>query len=552
MYQSPVKGPEIGDIIEDKYRIDSLIGEGGMGKVFRVTHTKLDKTFALKLMHFDRDLKKEALENQILRFKREAETLAKVTHPNIVAITDFGVLPQSNLPYIVMEYLEGKSLRQILREKGTLSEPKAIEIAKQIAAGLHEAHTRGIVHRDLKPENIMVQQFADGSINVRILDFGIAKLIGKAAEDNRDLTGTDLAGTLKYIAPEQLSGLPVDARTDVFNISLIVYEMLTGTVPSVLIGKYKSLVEMRPGATPELSELIARGLKQDPAERPQSALEFKQELDKITKGFVKEDIQKELSIAASVTQTAIEKPVPIEPQPQQKSIVTQLLAITLGLIVGAALYQILKQPDKSPEDGPAAVKIPETVIPATVFIKGGKTKIGNDKADEYSRPEHEVELKPFRISKFLVTNRQYAEFVKQTKRQPPPNWNGGTPPADALEKPVVFVSWHDANEYCLWLSQGTTKRYRLPTEQEWEYVASKAIDLAVEEIANSYTEWTGSELTLYPGSRLKLDRELLEANTMVFRGKNLSTGKGDIYYRGYQPKTYSAGDLGFRVVCNAD
>lgn len=555
MSQTPTTGPEIGDVIDEKYRIDSLLGEGGMGKVFRVTHIKLDKTFALKLMHFDQSATQtEAGENQVLRFKREAEVLAKITHPNVVMITDFGVLPSSNLPYIVMEYLEGRSLRQILRDTGTLSETEAIDIAKQIAAGLHEAHTRGIIHRDLKPENIMVQRFSDGAISVRVLDFGIAKLMGKAAEDSnaKDLTGSDLTGTLKYIAPEQLFGLPVDARTDVFNIGLIIYEMLTGVVPPVMMGKYKSLTEMRPGATQQLSDLIAKSLKQNPDERPQSALEFKKELDKITQAFVKEDIEKELVLEVNKMNS---QQVPILEQPApKKSSAGLIIAIVAVLIAGGAfgVWKFTQQGSNTQPNGVTIVKIPESAIPATIYIKGAKTTIGDDKADEYSRPAHEVELKAFQISKFLVTNRQYAEFVKQTKHQPPPHWNSPSPPADALEKPVVNVSWEDAKAYCIWLSQGTTKVFRLPTEQEWEYAARNATKFGVEEIATTNTEWTGSELALYPGSRLKLTQELINAHTMVFRGKDLNSGKGDIFYRGYQPKSYIALDLGFRIACDAD
>lgn len=556
MSQAPTAGPEIGDVIDEKYRIDSLLGEGGMGKVFRVTHIKLDKTFALKLMHFNQSAQTEAGENQILRFKREAEVLAKITHPNVVMITDFGVLPSSNLPYIVMEYLEGKSLRQILKDTGTLSEPEAIDIAKQIAAGLHEAHTRGIIHRDLKPENIMVQKFADGSISVRVLDFGIAKLMGKAAEDSsaKDLTGSDLTGTLKYIAPEQFFGLPVDARTDVFNIGLIIYEMLTGVVPPVMMGKYKSLTDMRPGATQQLSDLIASSLKQDPDERPQSALDFKKELEKISQAFVKEDLEKELSSVLEIQKMNTQQIATLEAATPKKRSTGIVIGLTLALVAGGAfgVWKFTHNESTTQPNGVTLVKIPESAIPATVYIKAAKTLIGDDRADEYSRPMHEVELKAFKISKFLVTNRQYAEFVKQTKHQPPPHWNSPSPPADALEKPVVNVSWEDAKAYCIWLSQGTDKMFRLPTEQEWEYVARNATKFGVEEIAITNTEWTSSELSLYPGSRLKLTQELINAHTMVFRGKDLNSGKGDIFYRGYQPKNYIATDLSFRVACDAD
>src|SRR5262249_31613388 len=131
----------IGTVIDNKYRIDSLIGEGGMGKVFRVTHLQLNKTFALKLIS-------AVNAKRLLRFKREAEALAKINHPNVVMVTDFG-MTTDDLPYIVMEYIEGVTLYRFCKLEGPLSEKQVVHIAKQICAGLHEAHLQGIVHRDL-------------------------------------------------------------------------------------------------------------------------------------------------------------------------------------------------------------------------------------------------------------------------------------------------------------------------------------------------------------------------------------------------------------------
>ncbi|KAF0211789.1 MAG: serine/threonine protein kinase, partial [bacterium] len=254
--------------------------------VFRVNHINLGKTFALKLMSFsiaevDSKQLQEIDSNRLIRFKREAEALAKINHPNIVSIIDFGVI-SGHFPYIVMEFVDGKSLRDILNEK-TFSEREAVQIIKQVCSGIHEAHILGIIHRDLKPENIMIQRLSTGELLARVLDFGIAKLtkLNKSDEKNLNITGNDTPGTMKYMAPEQFMSLGIDARTDIFTICLILYEMLTGEIPPVMIGKYKSVAEMRPGVTPGLSLLVSKGLSLSPDDRAQSALELRNELELI-------------------------------------------------------------------------------------------------------------------------------------------------------------------------------------------------------------------------------------------------------------------------------
>jgi eukaryotic-like serine/threonine-protein kinase len=258
-----------GTTIDNKYRIDCLIGQGGMGKVFRVTHVHLSKVFALKLMN-------PGNQKRLSRFRREAEALAKINHPNVVAVTDFGVINES--PYIVMDYLEGMTLRFYLKMKGTLTEKEAIAIGRQVCAALHMAHNNNIVHRDLKPENIMIQWLTDGDMIVRVVDFGLAKLA--EGEGGANLTEErETLGTLKYMPPEQLYHLPLDQRADIFSFCLIMYEMLTGQVPQVAIARPRALYELRPEITLRLSDIIMRGLSQQASERPESISEVKKELE---------------------------------------------------------------------------------------------------------------------------------------------------------------------------------------------------------------------------------------------------------------------------------
>lgn len=269
-----ITDPMVGTQIEGKYRVDKLLGQGGMGKVFKVTHLKLSKTFALKLMH---PAQVTANPANLVRFEREAEALARITHPNVVMVTDFGVISEQN-PYIVMEYIEGISLRKLLKDEGQLSERQAINITKQICAGLHEAHRQGIVHRDLKPENIMIQIFDDGERMARVLDFGIAVM---KESSSPTLTEDWSMGTLKYMSPEQMYGVPLDARSDIFTICLMIYEMLTGVVPIAMMGKVAQLCELRPSVTPTLGEIVHRGISLDVSARQRTVLELKRELETV-------------------------------------------------------------------------------------------------------------------------------------------------------------------------------------------------------------------------------------------------------------------------------
>lgn len=268
---------ELGTIIDSKYRIDELIGQGGMGKVYRVTHLQLTKVFALKLMN----LLSETDDHRLTRFRREAETLAKINHPNVVIVTDFGVTVD-NVPYIVMEHVEGESLRTLLRRQNKLSERQALQIAKQICAGVYAAHSQGIIHRDLKPENIIIQQLPDGEMLTRVLDFSIAKLLQQNDAEVENITGDEeLLGTMKYMTPEQFMGTNVDARADVFAICLITYEMLTGVVAPAAMSLAQPLRELRPDISPRLNDIIHRGLSQAAHARQSSALDLKRDLESL-------------------------------------------------------------------------------------------------------------------------------------------------------------------------------------------------------------------------------------------------------------------------------
>jgi eukaryotic-like serine/threonine-protein kinase len=210
-----------GSIIGGNYRVDRILGEGGMGTVFAVTHTKLNKKFALKL------LKKELAKDPDTRarFLLEAQAAGQIHHPNVVEITDYASLPDGSA-YLVMEYLDGQPLSKMIKLGGAIPALRAASIIRDVANALSAAHELGIVHRDLKPDNVFVIQQKGREIS-KILDFGVAKVAGSAK-----LTRTGMVfGTPHYMSPEQASGGVIDGRTDIYALGVIMYEMFAGRVP---------------------------------------------------------------------------------------------------------------------------------------------------------------------------------------------------------------------------------------------------------------------------------------------------------------------------------
>jgi serine/threonine protein kinase len=272
-------------LIIDKYRLDTLLARGGMGVIYVGTHLELERPVAIKLLLPNFDTEGQALE----RFRREARAIARIKHPNIVDIYDYGVLPEGEA-YIVMELAQGETLHQHLKQMGRLSSAAALEIARQIAEGMDAAHSNGVVHRDLKPSNIVLATESDGRLRVKIVDFGIAKITQQLSSDDATLTATGtLVGTPRYMSPEQCAGTEVDARSDIYSLGILLYEMLAGRppfegdTPVALALKHiheppPPITDQRNDVPPLLAQLVAETLLTNPAERPQSAREVAQRL----------------------------------------------------------------------------------------------------------------------------------------------------------------------------------------------------------------------------------------------------------------------------------
>ncbi len=251
----------IGVILVETYRIDRLIGEGGMGSVYEAAHIRLPKKFAVKFLNVSLLGNVEAL----LRFRREAEVVAALDHPSIVGLFDYN-LTDDGVPYVVLEYLDGEHLgKRIARGKLTVGE--TMRILVPVASALEFAHKRDVVHRDMKPENIILQHNGE---SVKVVDFGIAKIRG-----GLELTAQNtILGTVPYMAPEQLTGGKIDARVDQFALGALAYEMLSGkmafaaeSVPAAAAKVAHYHPEPIAGVSKAINQAIARALAKAPGDR---------------------------------------------------------------------------------------------------------------------------------------------------------------------------------------------------------------------------------------------------------------------------------------------
>jgi predicted ATPase/tRNA A-37 threonylcarbamoyl transferase component Bud32/Tfp pilus assembly protein PilF len=271
----------IGAVVDGKYRVDALLGSGGMGAVYRATHVQLERAVALKVVRADRLADATAVE----RFRREAVAVARLSHPRIVTVHDYGIEPDSGA-YLVLELLDGRSLRAELAERGRIAVADALDLMCQACSAVESAHRAGVIHRDLKPENIFLERprGTDSARSAKVLDFGLAKM--EAAVSARSLTQPGaVMGTPDYMSPEQCQGEEADARSDVYALGCVLYEMLTGrppfVAPTALALVYKHVAEaprrpseLVPEIAPSLDEAVLRALAKAPGERHRTAEAF--------------------------------------------------------------------------------------------------------------------------------------------------------------------------------------------------------------------------------------------------------------------------------------
>ncbi len=280
----------VGQVVADRYYVVKKLGEGGMGHVYLAEHVKMGRRSAIKVMNPAMVHDPDA----VARFNREASNASRITHPNVCAIYDFGETPDG-LIYLAMEFIEGEPLTDLLEREGALPVPRATAIFLQTADALQAAHDLGIVHRDLKPDNIMLSRKKGGGDTVKVVDFGIAKAVG-GDQAGQKVTKTGLVvGTPEFMSPEQLSGDPLDGRSDLYSLALVFYRMLIGKLPFEATSVQETMIKRltdepiklakaRPdlpfpaGLQPVLDTALAR----TPQERYQSVAKFAADVAAVT------------------------------------------------------------------------------------------------------------------------------------------------------------------------------------------------------------------------------------------------------------------------------
>jgi eukaryotic-like serine/threonine-protein kinase len=279
----PVK---IGEIVAKKYRIDRVLGAGGMGVVVAAFHLELEQPVAIKFLNGETAARADASE----RFRREARAAARIRSEHVARVLDIELL-DDRIPYMVMELLEGHDLERELEQRGPLPTQVAVDYVLQAIDAVAEAHANGIVHRDLKPTNLFLAKRPDGSSIVKVLDFGISKLVGPRSGPGAALTlSASIFGSPLYMSPEQMrSSKDVDARSDIWSLGAILYELIAGQPPfvadsmpelcvAILSDTPRPLHELAPSASPAIDEVLSKCLAREPAARFPSVAELAEAL----------------------------------------------------------------------------------------------------------------------------------------------------------------------------------------------------------------------------------------------------------------------------------
>ncbi|HNJ14378.1 MAG TPA: bifunctional serine/threonine-protein kinase/formylglycine-generating enzyme family protein [Anaerolineales bacterium] len=444
----------------DRYNIIDLLGQGGMATVYRAYDTRLEREVALKVIRHEA-FPPDVLQNELKRFEREAKSLARLSHPNIVKVLDYGEYEGS--PFLVMEYLPGGTLKQKIGSP--IAWQDAMHLLLPVARGVEYAHNREIIHRDIKPSNILLAENETPTLS----DFGIAKLF---QNEGTLLTASGMAmGTPEYMAPEQWTGKTVP-QSDMYALGVVLYEMVTGRRPytadtpgGVFMMQVTEPVLFPRDIVPHLPEAVEqfllKALSREPSNRHASMTEFIRDMELLlSNAETKVPINRMETLKGSPGQSSVRKDAS---SPIRKLVPFNWKAATLGgvilLAIVAAAVVLMKK-----KSTPLAAEITDSKNAVMVLVPEGDFVMGSDNGDEDERPVHTVYLDEFYIDKYEVTNSDYRVCVVDGVCKPPQDMTNYNNP-EYENHPVVYVDWEMARTYCDW------RDAQLPTEAQWEKAA---------------------------------------------------------------------------------
>jgi archaellin len=384
-------GFDRGELIDGRYRVLNRLGVGGMADVYLCEDLTLGRRVALKVL-----LSRFAGDQQFVeRFRREAQAAAQITHPNIVNVYDWGMVGDTY--YIAMEYVEGETLKERIRRQGKLAPGEAVRITLELLAALDVAHAAGIVHRDVKSQNILM----DAAGTAKVTDFGIAR-----AGDSQMTEAGSILGTAQYLAPEQAKGEPVDARSDLYSVGVVLYEMLTGRVPfqgdSAVTVALKHVnevppepVELVPGLPYSLNQIVLKALAKDPERRYDSAASFAADLNNARTGGPliaaaydpseeATQVQKAAPLAAEGQTRVMPKTAPPSPVRRRRPVWPWLLLVAFVVVAAIVAALLLKSCESSAVKVPSVVGQSEAAARTALENDGFKVKAVDTYSDQFS------------------------------------------------------------------------------------------------------------------------------------------------------------------------
>ncbi|MCL4297527.1 MAG: SUMF1/EgtB/PvdO family nonheme iron enzyme [Anaerolineae bacterium] len=468
----------IGHTIGGRYKIEALLGHGGMSTVYQAADPNLRRTVAVKLIH-------PHLSNDpqfVRRFEQEAAAVAQLRHPNIIQVFDFA--HDDGVYYMVLEYVPGETLQARLTTLNASGQRlplgETIQIMGSVCDAVAYAHQRGMIHRDLKPANVMLNPQGQPIL----MDFGVAKMLGDV---QHTATGA-VVGTALYMSPEQARGERPTERSDIYSLGVMLYEMITGVPPFKADSAVSLMMQHVTQPIPDVRQLnqhvpdllaavIRKALAKEPGDRYRTASDMAVALRAI-------DLSGRAAATIPVKDASDYNPTVVEsaqagPKSTSASGVTQparkgnpllwglgAIAALVILVLALGLFYFFSRSGTQTEQAVAIAS--EAELPSSekmTKITAGTYAVGRDAPGQNYVPPQDIKLAEFWIDQYEVSNTQYAQFLAETNTTPPADWVDGKIPADQENFPVQGVTWDQAAAYCQWAKK------RLPSEAEWEVAA---------------------------------------------------------------------------------